>query len=181
MDMKELKEKHPDLFAQVIEEGKKAAKEEAEGAFSQERQQFQAQLDTTNQKLSETLDRTAKMEKELALAREGQLKAEADKLFAEIFADSDIEPRLEPKVRNQINHSKFVKDDKLDVEAFTKAVEDEIKDWETRLPSSGVSGFSNPNDHDDDSDSENNKKFSEENKSITNDLLSRAGQTTSEK
>jgi len=173
MDLKEFKTKHPDLFSQVIEEGKSLGRQEAESQFSDERKSFQEQIDSMNSKFSETEERTAKMEKELTLSREEAMKSRADKLFAEIFADSDVEPRLESKVRNQINHSKFVKEDRLDEEAFSKAVQDEIADWESRMAPTDVRGFSSSGDE----AGEGSDQLSEENKSVVSDMLSRAGQT----
>lgn len=178
MDINEFKQKYPDLFSQVIEEGKKSGKEEAENSFSQERQGFQSQLDSVNQKLTEQQEKFASMDKELTLSREAQMKAEADKLFSDIFAGCEIEPRLEDKVRNQINHQKFVKDNKLDVEAFSKAVEEEIEDWEKRMPSTGVNGFSTSTESEE--GTEENKKFAKENKDTVKNLLERAGQKTEE-
>lgn len=175
MDKKELKEKHPELFSEIMEDGKKLGKEEAETQFSQERQGFQTQVTDLSTKLSSQQDQINKMDKDLTLSREVQMKTEADKIFSEKFSDCDIEPRLESKVRNQINHQKFVKDDKLDVEGFSKAVEEEIKDWESKMPSSGVRGFSEEGDDVDDGEEH---KFTEGDKSVVKDLLNRAGQKT---
>jgi hypothetical protein len=166
MDLKELKEKHLDLFNQVFEDGKKSA----ETAFSKEREEFTATISSLNEKFSQNEDRMGKMEKELTLSREANILAQADKLFADKFAESDIEPRLEPKVRNSINHNKYVKNDALDVEAFTKAVDEELKDWQERMPSSGVLGLSNMDEEEEEDTSADDKK-------LANDLLSRVGQT----
>lgn len=172
MDLKELQEKHPDLFAQVVEQGKKEGEEAAKAKFEADRQGFQSQIDATNKKMTEAFDRTAKLEKELALSREETMKTRADNLFALLFSESSIDPRLEDKVRNQVNHNKYVKDEKLDEEAFTAAVKEEIKDWESRLSVSGVAGYSTNGEDVEDAE---DKKFTEQNKNLAADLLARAG------
>jgi hypothetical protein len=172
MKLEELKEKHPDLFAQVVQIGMDQATEK----FSAEKDALQGQITDMQNKLSAGEERMAKLEKENALSREAALKAEADSIFSAKFAESDVPDRLKGKVRNQVNHEKFMKDDALDAEAFAQAVETELKDW-AGITTSSVdgSGFSNREPE----DSAGESQFAQENDDLADNLLKLAGQTAS--
>jgi len=170
MKFAELKEKHPELFAEVVTFGK----QEAEKAFAKKETQFQETIDSMSKKVEDGEERMAKLEKENALNRESALKAQADGVFFEKFAETDFPDRLKGKIRSQLNHQKFIKDDKLDVEAFVKAVEEELKDWEGIVTSS-VDGFSSTN-RKPEGDGDSQTKLAKENDALANSLLSLAGQ-----
>ena len=132
MDLAKLKADHPDLFAEVFALGKV----EAEEAFASERAGLDAQIKTlTADKEKLTADnkdvstRVLKLEKEEVIRKEHGIKMSADAVFNEKIKGASIPERLIPKIRKQINHEAFVKDDKLDVEAFGAAVDAELKDW----------------------------------------------------
>ena len=94
-------------------------------------------LEDTNTKFSERL---ADLEKQNAIRREQDLRSEASYMFASKLESSEIPERLHDKVMKQVSYEKFIKDGNLEKEAFSKAIEDEIKDWIDRGISSSVIG-----------------------------------------
>jgi hypothetical protein len=137
MTLAELKTAQPELFAEIVAIG--AA--EAEKGFSEVKATLEAQITVLlaeKQSLvtlnEETDKRVLALEKESALRKEEGIKASAEMIFSDLMAKNSIPERLQPKIRKQINHGAFVAEDKLDVTAFTAAIETELKDW---LPTEG--------------------------------------------
>lgn len=149
MTLAELKKEHPELFAE-IETGIKAdlrakfdtektameaklaqEKTDLEAKHAQEKADLEKDLGT---KLTERDDRILKLEKADTIRTENERENEADRIWTEKLTASEVDPKLHEKVRQHVSYSKFVKDDVFDEEAFTAAVEAEIKDWDGRLP-----------------------------------------------
>lgn len=128
MDLKELKEKNPQLMSQIVEE----VRTELEASFSKEREQFQNTINA--------------LQKNDAIRTAQEIEAKADRVWTSKLSKSTIAEDFFSKVRPMVPYSKFVKDGVFDEAAFSKAVEDEIKDWEGRLTSryevKGISSFS---------------------------------------
>lgn len=133
MDLAKLKAEHPELFAEVIALGKK----EAEAVFVPIKAGLEAKvavLSTEKEALSaankDVNDRVLKLEKQETLRKEEGIKAVADAIFAGKLKEvTTIPERLYSKIRKQISHEAFVKDEKLNIEAFSAAVVAELKDW----------------------------------------------------
>jgi hypothetical protein len=121
MDKAQLKKDHPELFAEVLAEGKAQVVITADPEIKILKESFAA-LSEENKALK----------KENEVRREKELKAEADKLFTEKLAASDLPERLHDKVKVMVDYNKFVKDQALDTKAFGEAVDAEIKDWSDR-------------------------------------------------
>lgn len=136
MKLDELKEKHPELYAQVIDLGKVVGKEEAEASFSAVKKTLDDKikvLEGEKTDLSASLTsmetRVVKMEKALDIQKEKGIEASADAVFAKVMTAHSIPERLHSKIRKQISHQSFVADDKLDETKFVEAIETELKDW----------------------------------------------------
>jgi hypothetical protein len=132
MTLAELKAAHPELFSEIVALGKA----EAEKAFAQIKTDLEAQitaLSAEKQSLAslnkETNDRILKLEKEATIRKEEGIKASAEVIFSEVMGKSKVPERLWSKVRKQISHESFVKEDTLDRTAFSAAIETELKDW----------------------------------------------------
>jgi len=132
MDLVKLKAEHPELFAEIVALGKV----EAETAFAAIKAGLDSQiagLTADNEKLTadnkDVVTRVLSLEKEAILRKEQGIKMSADSVFTEKVKGTNIPERLIPKIRKQLNHEAFVKDDKLDVSAFSAAVDAELKDW----------------------------------------------------
>ena len=71
-----------------------------------------------------------KLEKNDALRTEREMKKDADRIWADELAASDIPARLHSKVSNQVSHEKFIKEGVFDRDGFKEAIQSEMKDWE---------------------------------------------------
>ncbi len=132
MDLEKLKAELPELYEQVVAIGKA----EAATAFAAEKATLEAkitELSEEKMRLSaankDINDRILKLEKQEAIRKTEELRAIADSIFANKLRDSKIPERLYPKIRKQLDHEQFVKDEKLDVEAFSAAIDTELRDW----------------------------------------------------
>ena len=132
MDVEKLKAEHPEVYAQVIALGKA----EAEASFAEEKKSMTAKItELTAEKTQLTADnktvseRVTALEKEATIRKEQGIKASAEAVFSEAMQKANIPERLRPKIRKQLDHEAFIKDDQLDVSAFSAAIETELKDW----------------------------------------------------
>ncbi len=131
MDLAQLKKDHPDLYAQVMEEGKTAA----ETSFSSKEQEMKDEIATMQAKISS-------FEKNEIIRSEKEMQNEAKSLFASKLAESDIPEHLHEKVMPHVQYTKFVEEGKFDKEAFSTAVDAEIKSWIDAGITSSVMGSS---------------------------------------
>ena len=181
MDLKELKTAHPDLVSQLTEEVKVLVVGETTTAlnaeFDKERAKFTAEKTALETKLEDGETRLAGLEKKDALREEREREAHADRIWNEKLSASEIGSHLYDKVKRMVSFAKFVKDDALDIDAFSKAIDDEIADWEKRGAGVTVSGLGIVGREA--AGNTDNTAAKEENTKLSNDLLARAGQTVS--
>jgi hypothetical protein len=143
MKLDAFKAENPGLFNEIVAIGKS----EAEQAFVSIKTDLEKQITTlTADKESltalskETTERIQKLEKAEDIRKEREIKATADAIVATaLSAQESIPARLHPKIRKNIDHEKFVKDDVLDKVAFAAAVTVELSEW---LPKEGEDGES---------------------------------------
>lgn len=129
MDVKTLKEQHPEVHKAVVAEAI-AAKDEELTAVTQERDSLKASLDKQKDDNSALTERVQSLEKNDALRAEKDMKVRADNMIYSALSASKVPARLHPKVANQLDHNKFVSEGKLDEEGFEKVIDAEVKDWE---------------------------------------------------
>jgi hypothetical protein len=134
-----LKAEFLSLYEEVIALGK----QEAETAFAVVKTGLETTIaQLTADKTQLTADKTKlsddnkdvsarllKVEKESATRRETELRLSADSIFSAKLTTANIPERLHAKVKKQIDYGKFIKEDKLDVTAFSAAIDTELKDW----------------------------------------------------
>ena len=139
MDLAKLKAEFLSLYEEVIALGK----QEAETAFAVVKTGLETTIaQLTADKVQLTADKTKlsddnkdvsarllKVEKENAVRREEEIRLSADSIFSAKLAAASIPERLHAKVKKQIDYGKFIKEDKLDVTAFSAAIDTELKDW----------------------------------------------------
>lgn len=173
MDLKELKEKHPDLVEQL----KLETLEEAQEQFKKRETEMSEQFKKQQEEIDKLSDRVARSDKEITLSREEANQEKADRIYAEMLGDSRVPDRFHEKVKNMVRFNKFVENEtnKLDVEKFKEALSAEIKDWEERGATTDVMGLGT-NQREDGDDSQNDTKLKEENTNHANSLLKAAGQ-----
>lgn len=146
MDKKEFEAKYPEIFKAVQKDavsaiGVKLTKaEEATTAL-------QTKLDDAQTANTGLNDRVLNLEKADTMRSEKDLQNFANAMVSKSISGSNLPGRVHDKVAKQLDHNKFVKDDKLDKGAFQEAIDAEIKDWEETLSTDGtVIGSSIVND-----------------------------------
>ncbi len=128
--LEKLKAEDPDAYKKLSEEIKaEVEKEIAEKVKSETESKFTEEVKTLREELTSANDRILKFEKAEAIRKEKEMKAEADQLIIEKLAESPIPKRLHSKIKTLVNYVQFIKDDEFDKEAFSAAVDAEIKDW----------------------------------------------------
>lgn len=148
MNIEQFKKEHPavaELFTAEITA-------QAQLKFAEEKKTLEtklAELTEQNQKLSEEVKEAEKrnvaLEKAEQKRNEEAMKHSADTIFAEKFKEAGLPDRLSAKVRRLVSHEQFIADGKLDTDAFSNAVSEELKDWAGDSGDSGdssVMGFS---------------------------------------
>jgi len=136
MNKAELREKHPDLFDEIVTE----ATEAAEAKFAKDKDQLEGKIVVLTEDNTQLTDRVLDLEKKDVIRAENELRNRADGIWNAKLAESDIPDSLHVKVRQYVSHTKFMSEGKFDVEAFSAAVDAEIKDWEDKGVRSSVIG-----------------------------------------
>lgn len=142
MDLEKLKEENPEEYQKLMDEAKKEVeakikeetKKEVEGQFKETITALQASLTSAE-------ERILKFEKAEIIRHERELKLEAENIWTKLLSESDIPSKFHEKVKVQVNYTKFVKEDSLDVEAFKAAILKEFEDWKDVGSSTSVTGF----------------------------------------
>lgn len=134
------KESNPEEYEKFREQIRKEAQEQAAQEFKDKLAAKEQEVSSLSDNLTKLSDQIRKLEKKDAIRLEQELQMKADRVWDRKLADADLPERLHDKVRSQVSYSQFVKDEELDIEAFTKAVEDEIQDWNGRLSVPTVKG-----------------------------------------
>jgi len=118
MDKEQLKKDHPDLYNEIVAEGK--------AQFVAQPDPEVAVLKEENKSLKVAV---ANLSKENELRREKEIKMEANSVWAVKLNESELPERLHAKIQNMVDYNKFVKDQALDTAAFSVAIDAEIKSW----------------------------------------------------
>jgi uncharacterized protein YdaT len=174
MNLDELKTKHPDLVEQLTTEVTDNVTTSLNKEFDKEREKFTEEKTALESKIEDSENRLAGLEKKDALREGREREAQADRIWDSKLSNSDIEESMFDKVKRMVSFKKFVKDDVLDIEAFSAAIDEEIKDWEGKLTNQSTSGLGSVGRTAE--GDETPPAQAEENTKLTNDLLSRSGQ-----
>jgi len=145
MNFEQLSKEHPELLAEIVTKTTDDVTKELSDKFDKEKTDLEDKLaqerDGRSDERKESKKEIAALQKSEAIRTEKELKSDAKEIWNEKLSESTIPDRLNDKVRNQVSHEDFIKDDQLDTEAFGKAVDAEIEDWESRGITSETSGF----------------------------------------
>jgi hypothetical protein len=166
LTVEELKAKNPDLFSQIVDSAKEGMVEEAE-------------VQKLSKRLSSVETENRELKKRETIRTQKEQKSVAASIFSSKLEGSDLPKNMFDKIRGHVDYSRFMnEDDTLDTDAFTEAVEKEIKEWSEMLSENSEStvaggGSSTPAPG---SDAE---KMAQENDAMVSDLLSLAGQNQS--
>lgn len=130
MDLEELKEQHPEIYAQAIAEGKK----EALADSNEGENKVLLAVNKVNERIDKMEDSMSKLNESDTLRSEKELTRFADKIWNERLAQSqNIPARLYSEIKQTVNHNKFMEEGKFNRESFTEAVEAKIALWEENL------------------------------------------------
>jgi hypothetical protein len=132
MDLIKLKAEHPALYEEVISLGVKQAEivfAPVKAGLETQVTSLTAERDTLKQTNAGSEERLLKLEKVSALQTEAAIGLKADGIVTVKLSGSKVPKRLHAKVRKQLSHQPFVKDNVLDEVAFSAAVDTELKDW----------------------------------------------------
>ncbi|MFH1742633.1 MAG: hypothetical protein ABIH23_26815, partial [bacterium] len=138
MDLETLKKEHPELVSALSEEVKTGLQSQ----FDKEKADLQAKLDAKGKEVDQLSGDVAELKKRDTIRTDKEHRVESERIFAKKLTDSDVPEHLHDKCMGTVSYAKFVKEGVFDTEAFGKAVDEEIKDWETRLSQSVQGGVS---------------------------------------
>ena len=137
LDLKELKEKHPDLYQQVMKEGA----ESANAQHQEEATQLQSQLNAMSTKLDAVVETNAQLRKDNEIRAFNEATSRADAIWAQQLAASRIPEEWHAKVQGCIASESHIDNGVLDEASLTAAIKAEIQDWEEKgVVSSRVRG-----------------------------------------
>ena len=174
MNLDELKTKHPDLVEALTSEVTASVTSTLNAEFDKERDKFTAEKTALETKIEDGNTRLADLEKKDALREEREREAHAERIWNDKLSASDVGDHMWEKIKRMISFKKFVKDDVLDVEAFSAAIDEEITDWEGKLSTPATDGLGTVGrTAEGDNTPPANK---EEDTKLSNELLNRAGQ-----
>jgi hypothetical protein len=150
MDLNKLKEESPEEYEALLAEAAAKAAEDAVEQFKatlaekdKEISSLAADKVTLTATLQKTEDRVLSLEKKDALREEESLNLRAANIWKAELSQSGLPEWLHEKVQKHVQRVPFMGEDGVfDVQGFTQAVKDEIKDWETHsTPREDVQGF----------------------------------------
>ena len=134
MTLKELQEKDPEGYKKLTEEiaasvtnqfsADVAAKDAEIAELKKEKEAFGEAKKTTEEKLND-------LNKKFELLHEKTLASAAHSILAAKLSESGLNDRVKEKIIKFTDYSKFVKEDNLDVTAFSAAVDAEIADMKS--------------------------------------------------
>lgn len=137
MDIETLKTEHPETYQAIFEERKSSVKipdtkenPETDAKITELSKTVEAQG-----KVIEAQDAKLKdYDKVEAIRAEKETQVKADNVWLKALAKSKIPENLHEKVMKGLSHGSFKTEDGVfDKEAFSTAIDEEIKDWEERL------------------------------------------------
>lgn len=139
MTKEELKDKHPDVYLAVFDEGKAAGATESQDIIGKLKAEKKEAEEQTRTAIAEKMA----MEKELLIERSNRIAEREEALVSKtmdaMLGESSIPEALFDKVKAQVDYRKFLNGEELvegsaSFKAFSDAFSAEIRDWETRLP-----------------------------------------------
>lgn len=176
MNLEELKEKYPDLYASVV----KIGREEASVEFSRERKALEtkhnAEISTMQERQEASEEKIRQLEKKDVIRDESDRRLNAERIMDRKLDDSDIPEYLHDKVRAMVPYTKFVKEGAFDEKAYTEAVETEIADWESKNVKTSVMGEGFSSKEVEDNDKRVLQQEEEDDDAYVRDMLARSGQ-----
>lgn len=138
--LEQFKAECPELFSEIVS----TAQTEITASFEEQIRAINAKHEAEMEaktKMIEGQDKRIKvLEKNDIIRSEKEKKMSAENIMDRALDACDIPTHLHDKVRSMVPYGTYVKDDVFDAEAYKKAVDAEIKDWEDRGIKTSVLG-----------------------------------------
>lgn len=144
MDLKELKEKHPDLVKQI--------QEEATAPINSQIIQINDRLGILEKENKTIKEENTKLKEESVIRAERELQSTIESIWTKKLSVSKIPDRRHDDIKKVVSADMFIKDGILDVEKFGVAIDEKIKDWEGSFTQPVVLGFGSTGKKIDDKD-----------------------------
>ena len=133
MTVAELKEKHPDLVKQIVDEAV-APKDEGLSNLNAQFESLRGEKSELEAKLAEKDAQITELTKLENQRKAQEVQNQAEAIVDAKLSEHKIPAEMHKKVKKQISHLDFISDDStLDTAKFTEAVEVEVKDWAETL------------------------------------------------
>lgn len=176
MKLAELKDKHPDLVKEIMDEAKAQFSSQDSG-LKIVNEELSAKVLALSNVVEAQGKQILQFDKNEEIRSAQELKAKADLLWTQRLAGSDLPENLFGKVRKMVSHTSFMKETGFDVDAFSSAIDAEISDWSSKLEAStpAIQGFGRSHKSD---DTTNPETELEDDQDFADDMLSRVGQST---
>jgi hypothetical protein len=134
MTLEELKTQDPEGFKELLSEASETAKKELQTQHEEEKSELSTQLTEMRTELEGSNEKMKELEKKEMIRAEKERQMTIDReckdIWTEKLADSDLSEAAKGKLPDYVDPKKYLKEDgALDIEAFTEAVEGEIKYW----------------------------------------------------
>ena len=141
MDIAELKEKHPEVFSQVVSD----AVASVQSQFESEKTELQKTITNLTKDSTVKEEVLTQMSQRMTEMENREIEREAANIWQNRLASCSLPESLIEKVKNSasIKVSDFIKETGFDKEAFSAAVDAEVKDWEDRAGSFQILGKGN--------------------------------------
>jgi hypothetical protein len=171
--VEELTKKFPDLVQKLTDD--------LTSKFDGEKAELQTKIDQLSADKEKQEERLVALERENLARSEREMKKDADTLVMNKLQASDIPERLFDKISKLLNHNKFVKEGKLDRDAFNEAIDNEIKFFEEANVTNEVIGMGSTSRSTEDPTKLAEKKEDEEDDKAVDDMMKLADDEVKEK
>jgi hypothetical protein len=132
-DIEKFKMEEPDAFAEIQKGIQEKITRDLEDKFAIEKADLLKQINELKENSTKMTDeqqvRLEKLERELKVSRQKELRFEAERIFETEFAVSELPEEFKVKIKRLVPYTQFASEDVLDVDKFKEALVAEFKDW----------------------------------------------------
>lgn len=132
-DIKKFREENPEGYKELTASISSTIREEVKGEYETKLAEVQKEKEGLETKVTELSSDMTELQKRDVIRTEKELMSEARSIVNEQLAESSLPNRVQDKVRNYVDHEKFVKESVLDRTAFAEHVQKEVESWEKAL------------------------------------------------
>ncbi len=138
MTLEDLKKEDPEGYKELVDEVRESL---IQDVLSEVSAPLKKEMEKVSAEFALIKDENIQLKKAEEIRKERDAKMDGDRIWSEKLADSKLPERLHTKIRAYVSYDKFMKDNVLDVIAFSKAIDVEIEDWKGFKIETSVQGF----------------------------------------